>query len=625
MSQTDYHFHQHILRQQAEMEKSFLDEFAAGSFPFDAPLVKQNPYAIAPLTALVLFRLEQPEAVTVCVKGKTAAADMRFSYPAAREQFVSVYGLYADASTEVVLTLESGAQKTLFFTAAAAPDCIRKPDYIKTAPEYFGNQVMLLAPSSASKMAAFDYAGDLRWYTELDMILEPKRLKNGHFLAATERLISLPYYITGVYEFSLIGKIYHEYRYPGGLHHDMTTDSDGNLLILTEDLTRDTVEDMIEDLDKDTGEVIRTFYLRHVITADAVAGNRANGRDWIHVNALWYDESTNSISVSGRNLDAVINLDYTTGGINWILGDPDKWPQDYVQKHFFTPEENQDEFDWFYAQHSCELLPGGDVMVFDNGAWRSKYSEKDIPAQEKFSRGVRYHIDTERRTVRQVWQYGKERGITFFSPHISNVHCYSDGHYLVHSGDIGQIAGKPCVKPPVFYLNKPEAKDMIFYSVTTELLNDEVVYEMRIPSTAYFRARKECLYDERDVLTFGEGTLLGSLGKTPVTRVKVPQTVAALPEGMRVSVDDEIDRFRFAALLPGDEYAVLVLKQNDDSVAYLVPSDEKDELAMCISTLRPENENERFVTISKDGLQGDYHMYLLAETTLYDLDTVLRC
>jgi arylsulfate sulfotransferase len=615
----------HIIRIQQSLEQDFLQKFEAGNYPFEAPLTVLDPYGIAPLTALVLFRLPQAQAVTVCVKGKDPAGDMAMNLPAAKTQAVPVYGLYAGAATRVVLTLEDGREKELTFTTAPAPDCIHKPDYVHTSPEFFGDHVMLLAPSSASKLAAFDYAGDLRWYCTLDVVQEPKRMPNGHFVIATERLISLPYYVTGMYEFSLLGKIYKEYRYPGGVHHDCNFDSDGNVIFLTQDFNRDTVEDMIVVLDKDTGSVLKTFDLRGLIPADAQAGNRATEHDWVHCNAVWYDKRSNSISISGRNLDAIMNLDYETGAINWILGDPEKWPQDYVDKYFFTPEPDQPDFDWFYAQHSCEMTPDGDMLVFDNGAWRSKYPEKDIPAEQKFSRGVRYHMDLEKRTVRQVWEYGKERGSEFFSPHISNVRQCGPNDYVVHSGDIGNIKGVPCIKPPLFYLSKPEGKDLVYYSITTEVVGDQVVFEMRIPSTAYFRARKERLYDPADLPVFGPGQLLGSLGITPETRFRAPKTVKPMPEKLTIRVDDELDRFRFSALLPDDVYAVLALDRGDDRKAYIVPADEKDELAMCISTLRPENENERFVTISKEDLTGDWSLHLLVEADYYDLDTIVNC
>ena len=56
--------------------------------------------------------------------------------------------------------------------------------------------------------------------------------------------------------------------------------------------------------------------------------------DWFHNNAVWYDKKTNSVTLSGRHQDAVININYKTGKLNWIIGDPTNWSKEY-QKYFF--------------------------------------------------------------------------------------------------------------------------------------------------------------------------------------------------------------------------------------------------------------------------------------------------
>ena len=75
---------------------------------------------------------------------------------------------------------------------------------------------------------------------------------------------------------------------------------------------------------------------------------------------------------SGRHQDAIINRDFETGKLNWIIGDPEGWPED-MQKYFFKPVG--DEFDWQMI-HACMVLPNGDIMCFDNGHYRSQSKRK---------------------------------------------------------------------------------------------------------------------------------------------------------------------------------------------------------------------------------------------------------
>ena len=60
----------HILTEQYQAEKKILDACAAGAFTLEHPYVAVNPYLIAPLTALVHFRIAAP--VTANTHWRTA-------------------------------------------------------------------------------------------------------------------------------------------------------------------------------------------------------------------------------------------------------------------------------------------------------------------------------------------------------------------------------------------------------------------------------------------------------------------------------------------------------------------------------------------------------------------------
>ncbi|MGI6226265.1 MAG: aryl-sulfate sulfotransferase [Peptococcales bacterium] len=617
----DYSFKNHLIDEQFEAEQAFRSEYAKGEYSFEKPFVKVNPYLITPLTAIILFSTDKPEAISITVKGKNQEGDFNFSFPETKEHVIPVLGLYPDYENTVILRNSQGQLSSLKIKTGPVPPEIKEPEYIKTTPEYFEDNVMFLSPSSLGKMVAYDGQGDLRWYINIDVVFDVKRINNGHILVATERLIELPYVLTGIYEMSMIGKIYHEYRLPGGVHHDYIEIDDDHFVILTQDLHRNTVEDVAVLIDRQTGDIIRQWDLAKLLPTDAGGGPRYTPKDWFHNNAVWYDKPTNSLTFSGRNLDVLANIDFETGEINWLLGDPEKWPEDFKEKYFFTPEG--DDFDWFYAQHSCIILPDGDVLVLDNGAWRSKYAEKDIPGDQKFTRGVRYSLDLNKRTVKQVWQYGKERGSDFFSPHISNVDYYGENHYLIHSGDTGNIKGVPCVKPPIFYLGKPEEKDLTYYATTVEVKDNEVKYEIRVPG-AYYRAKKMKLYDKNDTLIFGKGSLLGSLGVTKETKLKLPkESHGIIPVEYEGCIFDETDRFKFQAMLPEGSFAVLVLCGSDVHT-YQIPTVQDREMALCVGSFQESNKKQTFITVSKENLIGEYDVYLYLEGQLYSTSTKLK-
>ena len=100
-----YRKKKHIITAQRENEQAFLKEFSEGDWTLQNPLVKLNPYLLAPLTAIVLFRTGVPAEVTVTVCGREAAGNVVHTFPAQCEHILPVYGLYADTANRVLLTL----------------------------------------------------------------------------------------------------------------------------------------------------------------------------------------------------------------------------------------------------------------------------------------------------------------------------------------------------------------------------------------------------------------------------------------------------------------------------------------------------------------------------------------
>ena len=125
---------------------------------------------------------------------------------------------------------------------------------------------------------------------------------------------------------------------------------DGNLLILTEDLTSDTVEDMCILVDRQTGEILKTWDYKDFMPVGYGRSGSWTEEDWFHNNAVWYDKNTNSLTFSGRHVNSMVNIDFDSGKLNWVITDPavftdpekEKcgWPQEFVDKYCFKPIGN---------------------------------------------------------------------------------------------------------------------------------------------------------------------------------------------------------------------------------------------------------------------------------------------
>ncbi len=623
MTAIPYTYQESLINRQKQSEEAMLAEFAGGHYTLEAPLIKLNPYLIAPLTAMVLFETEIALEAEVTVLGKTPQNSISHRFPASCSHILPIYGLYAGQTNTVIIRLSSGRSHTIQITTQPLDEAVPQAISCQCAPDYLQDELIFLTAAMQAVPAGYDSQGDVRWYCQVNLSYDLKRLPNGHLLIGTERLVKLPNYVTGLYEMTMSGKIIKEYQFPGGYHHDHFPLPDGKLLVLTQDLHGDTVEDMCILVDQNTGDILNTWDYKDLLPQYPTGGSGSQDEhDWFHNNAVWYDQATNSMILSGRHQDIVINVDLASGKLNWILGDPEGWPEDMVEKYFFTPVG--EPFEWFYEQHGCVVLPDGDIMLFDNGHYRSKNPAHYRLNRDNYSRGVRYRLDLAARTVQQIWQYGKERGADFFSPYICNVEYYGEGHYMVHSGGVGYFDNEPLEGLPAQKALGPDKDRVTMRSITVELLHDDVMLELVVPANCY-RAEKLPLYYAQETAILGPAQLLGQLCITPTTRVHVPdRDDGPIPEHYAANITEENDRIKFNAIFEEGEYAVLVLENSQhQQYTYPISTIPQAFRAMCVGTFQKENPQNIDLFVNKEGLSGDFTIKLMCETHVYNSQITL--
>lgn len=604
-----------LVETQTEQEKEIKIEGAT----IDEPNVYLNPYDISPLTALITFETESAVSPKVTIKGKDALTTFTHTFASTKEHYLPIYGLYAGTENEVTIEYE-GVKKTLKIKTEALPEDMILPTDVTSDKSKLTNDLYFFTPSSNGYTVAYDVNGDVRWYLNINAIWEINRLRNGHLLVSTERLINSPYYMTGLYEMDLLGKIYKEYSLEGGYHHDYFEMENGNLLVASDNFASNegTVEDYIVELDRNTGEIVKTFDLKDILNEEDGKSENWSEYDWFHNNSVWYDKDTNSITLSGRHQDAVINIDYDTGALNWIIGDPTNWSEEY-QQYFFTPVG--ENFEWQWSQHAAMITPEGYVFLFDNGNNKSKLKEEYVPATKSYSRGVMYKIDTEKMTIEQVFEYGKERGSAFYSPYISDVDYLAKNHYIIHSGGIVYVDGKNSNQPAGFSENTTLVSD------TVELLNNKVIFEIVLPTNNY-RVEKMSLYAEEENFTLSTPERIGDLGETKVTKKKLGLNLFTHQmddtyNAHEITITKEIDRLVVSGRFKRENKVNVILYQNVSYLYYNVRVSKKPYTALCVDIFtEEENENGIVVTqyINEKGLKGRYQVLIEIDGTIYNTE-----
>ncbi|MFH1049853.1 MAG: aryl-sulfate sulfotransferase [bacterium] len=112
-----------------------------------------------------------------------------------------------------------------------------------------------------------------------------------------------------------------------------------------------------------------------------------------HANSITIDLDGNII-LSCRNLDEITKIDKITGDIIWRLGG-----SSCKNNEFIFVNDTISGFYGFSHQHSVNVLPNGNILLYDNGTMKP----------EQYSRAVEYELDENNMTATKVWEYS---GIT---------------------------------------------------------------------------------------------------------------------------------------------------------------------------------------------------------------------
>lgn len=432
-----------------------------------------NPSGFAPLAASIQFTTNVPTRATIRVVGKNGeASDVIKEFPTVGTGHnLPVLGLYGDFENTIELTLFDGSGTNLGTSAInllTAPLISDLPATIAineskaskkagmTLVSYFGHN----GNRNPQRPFIFDEFGDIRWYLtfttsdELNTLFYDngiERLQNGNWYFGNRS--------TGkIYEVDMMGETINTWEMPGyAFHHQVLEKPNGNFLVTVDKNGIGTVEDHIIEIDRTSKQIINEWDFRQslqqsrtTLTQDQV--------DWFHINAVEYDANDNTIIVSGRT-QGTVKVD-ENNNVVWVMSPHKGWGnagngtdlttklltplngsgQVIINQSVLDGDINDASFEWNWYQHAPQVMPNGNVMLFDNG------DNRNFVSPGTYSRAVEYEINTSNMTIQQVWQYGKERGGVTYSRIVSDVdydpetnHVFFSPGAVATNGNYGKV------------------------------------------------------------------------------------------------------------------------------------------------------------------------------------------
>jgi len=158
----------------------------------------------------------------------------------------------------------------------------------------------------------------------------------------------------------------------------------------------------------DLAAILSAYMTAH---GDNAAAFVRPGIDWFHSNSAIYDPSDDSLIVSSRE-NFVMKLDYQTGDIEWILGDPTKYwytfPSLRAKALTLAPGGL-----YPIGQHGLSITPDGLLMLFNDGLASLNEPAGESPgATRGYSAVSAYSIDASTMTAQNVWNYEAGQAIS---------------------------------------------------------------------------------------------------------------------------------------------------------------------------------------------------------------------
>lgn len=481
--------------------------------------IQLNPSGFNPLAANVFVSFPIKGRAKIIVAGKEGSSGtveyLFNNYE--QNHHLPVLGLYPDYENNVTIVMadqEGNERARTQITIKTTPlDIAALPRYIhvkKTAGRQTEPGMTLVSDPGASEADTscpymIDADGEIRWV--LDWRNSPdlkhigahtglRRLPNGNYLVGDANN-------SQVAEVDILGEVVRKWDLEAlgySFHHEVVMGENGNLLVAvtknnaTLNTGQPRIYDFIIEMNTEGGGVVKEWDLVNILdsarytTTDLNFGGQTQG-NWAHHNALqyWNDDILCSARYQG------VFKFKKNGELLWILAPHKNWRPEYEQ-YLLTPlgkdgnpindpeilsgDKSGEDFDWTWGQHTPVVMPNGHILVFDNGYIRN-HINKPLMAPGQYSRIVEYEIDEKNRTVRQIWDYGKERP-DCYAMAMSSVQYLPETQHVLFCPGVGNKLSNGSYGGRVIELNPKRG---------------EVIAEMEI-GTNFHRANRISLYPE---------------------------------------------------------------------------------------------------------------------------------
>lgn len=447
-----------------------------------APEVTPNPNTRAGLVKILTVATNKPTTLSVLVTSGSFSQTLAFD-TRTRSHDVALLGLPADRTYSVEVTAIAGPERQTAAPVATTTEPLPPnfPTFDLQTAELDRVEPGLILTSGHKWMFIMDTLGTVLWYYEASsFVYEVHRTEDGLLRFNVDGPETFHERKGRIAEIDMRGTLIRGWAPAGAddpafipldpsievLHHDVHPAPDGGLFSLTleriDEPAYPTSEtdplaptapatlagDVVVEVGPD-GSLLGSWPIQDYIPPTRIGYGSVKDdwwrmrygdftHDWTHGNAVEYDAARDEVIVSLRQQDSILFIDRATGELNSLLAPPGNWEPHLDAKRFKSDDPS---FRWLWHQHSPEVMPNGNLLVFDNGNNRANAYERRWPPQVNVSRAIEVSLDHENRKVERVWSFSHRRNPRVFST------VRGDADYLPQTGNIfvtfGSVWGEP--------------------------------------------------------------------------------------------------------------------------------------------------------------------------------------
>jgi hypothetical protein len=395
-----------------------------GPTPFVA-FVQLEGNSLGGVTGIAFAIQPKPSSASkpVSVSYSVAALQARGFFVAGSET-VPVFGLYSGFANQVTisLTFVDGSVQSMPLTLTTAP---------YTDPTGIYDHPTIVRPRAVGSSLGFDYFaiksflgspvivdtdGNIRWVLPASAIAPWSRFQDNRFVIGDPNssdfvLEELDGSTTAVPLQSQALR---------GFTHNIDAGKTG----MVGEFATGTESDSTAAEFSTSGAVLETWDIAALLSAymqsqgDDPSAFVRPAVDWFHMNATTYDPSDNSLIVSSRE-NFVIKIDYATGNIIWILGDPTKYWYTFPSLRAKALRLTSGLYP--VGQHAVSMTSDGLLMLFNDGLGSlNQPPEAAAGLTRTYSAVSAYAVDPVAMTATESWDF--DYGQSLFSPVCSSAY-----------------------------------------------------------------------------------------------------------------------------------------------------------------------------------------------------------